>query len=514
MHSPIHSVPDLEWEAAIAVSRERGLLSTYQELVLWAEAFQRQQVLGHAARNLAAVHPGPVPDTPASVASPAATPVAPAGTNAPQVAQPCGKPPGEGGSGCMTKVPSLEAARATVRARMKLEAAMRSGRAPDGSTRHQRLQQAAQLPLRPDEASVPVNMHVDSQVRAHLDPVQPGPCEPLGEGCCKTRVCWKHRFHAYESLCQGKDQWSDLRRVPVLQRMSATEAARVVDVLGDHADRLLTAELHHMHHVADVAGTPFGRLPTPDDRAAAGVGERWSDAESDDGSVDGHEAHDTPSAHNPVCVETACVLGAADGDRHGDVGNVRDRTTSDGHTDAAQENVPPAEEVRGNSEKHMAELAKRVKKSCIADASPNALLVERGSAATLAALCDTPSIVMESPCPASRTYSGAAPASRWQQGSAAEAAVEQIRGMVEMQPAAAGCALRQPPPQLVRTAGVRARGLPCGSADVQHAWCGRGSAYTFRRRRPVLAHLSSQQALHAHAILQRSAPPVRALSGI
>eukprot|EP00892_Ulva_mutabilis_P000901 jgi/Ulvmu1/10811/UM069_0047.1 len=62
VHSPVHHVPDLEWEAALAVARTRGLLSTYQELCIWAEAFQRQQALGHAARAAAAPPPAhPIP---------------------------------------------------------------------------------------------------------------------------------------------------------------------------------------------------------------------------------------------------------------------------------------------------------------------------------------------------------------------------------------------------------------------------------------------------------------------
>eukprot|EP00892_Ulva_mutabilis_P000902 jgi/Ulvmu1/10812/UM069_0048.1 len=328
---------------------------------------------------------------------------------------------------------------------------MRAGEAPEGSAAHQRLVQAAQPQVLATDTAVACSMYVQA----------------------------KH--------------------------MPAREAAAIVDVMEDHADKLLTAELQHMQLATDAAGARPAVLARMDGRSAAGVGERWSDAESDDEGGEDRTALTTRSP--PACMP----FDDADG-QHTD-GGARAPVVSEGHSDAAQENVPPAvpvdvDALRAAAPTHVAELGARVRNTCIADASPDALLVERSAVTTVAALCDTPALVMaEAPRPGTRTNPVTRPEHLWPRDDAAEAALKEIRGMATLQPAAAGGTLRRRPPQLVRTAGKRAQEVPQGSADLQRAWCAKGGAYALRRRQPVVAHLSAEQAQRAHDILQSAAPP-------
>lgn len=294
-----------------------------------------------------------------------------------------------------------------------------------------------------------------------------------------------------------------------MQDLPPREAAAIVDVLEDHADALLTSELQHMQQAADAAGVRAAALALADDHAAAGVGERWSDAGSDDDWCTARVTR-APHACGSRSEDTSCVPFDVVGQRVSRVHAAHDSAGSDGHTEVAQENVPPVDAAPAGSASQMAQLASRVKGTCIADASLNALLVERAGGKTVAALCDAPALVMgKAPHSGSDGDPCARPTATWPRNGEAAAAVEEIRSMVTLQPAAAGCALRQPPSQLLRAAGRRVRELPQGSVDVQRAWAGGSSAYAFRRRQPVLAHLSTEQAKRAHAMLQEAAPPVR-----
>lgn len=100
-----------------------------QELTLWAEAFQRQQALGHELHR-AAEAPGGV-----------------AGADE-------------------FRAPPMERLRAAAAARQALDAAMRRGDAPDGSEECVRLRQAAEPTVHPGDVAIPAAAAVRIQVRA------------------------------------------------------------------------------------------------------------------------------------------------------------------------------------------------------------------------------------------------------------------------------------------------------------------------------------------------------------
>lgn len=252
------------------------------------------------------------------------------------------------------------------------------------------------------------------------------------------------------------------------------EGRAVVAALEDHADTLATQGLQHMQHAADAGAF---RLPGRG-AADAGHGDRWSDAGSAEDDPDGPpHACPTPDA-DPAA--GSATLGATAG------------TLSPANT--AQENVPPPPEAAGSPGGLSFDVEARVKGSCIADTTRGALVVERASSRDVARLVH--------PGLAGNSSDGG-------EGSVAERAAAEVRGMATLQPAAAGCVLRRPPPPALRAAAAAAQKLPRGSVDVPHAWLGHGSAYSLRRRRPVLAQLSAQQAQRAREVLQQSIPPVR-----
>lgn len=116
VHNPVQAVPDPEYDAAIAASRAHGLLSTYQELVLMAEAFQRQQAVGHELL----AHAGPSQRGPADF-----------------------------------RTPAMERMEAVGQAREALDVAMRNGMAPVGSEAYSQLCRAADPSLQADDVAYP-----------------------------------------------------------------------------------------------------------------------------------------------------------------------------------------------------------------------------------------------------------------------------------------------------------------------------------------------------------------------
>lgn len=140
MYNPVQTVPDPEYDAAVAASRSHGLLSTYQELVLLAEAFQRQQAFGHELL----AHAGQSQRGPADY-----------------------------------RAPAMERMQLVAQARKDLDEAMRNGSAPVGSEAYAQLCRAANPSLQADDVAYPSVAMSGSKVCAL---------------CCLARGTWSCRL--------------------------------------------------------------------------------------------------------------------------------------------------------------------------------------------------------------------------------------------------------------------------------------------------------------------------------
>lgn len=258
-----------------------------------------------------------------------------------------------------------------------------------------------------------------------------------------------------------------------------------LDVIEDHADKLLTKSLQHSQIAAD-AGAHGGRHAIHDPDCGDDLGERFSDAESDE-----ETAHAAPTTA-PFPTEGHAAREAAGSPDSGDCVAMSE------HDNAAQENVPPAISGSQKPGDCLARVEERVRNTCISGVCPDVLLVERGDTAAVERLTD-PSL--------RQGHCGSRPAST------PERAAVEVRNMVSLQPAAAGCALRHAPPPTVRSAAACSSQLREGSVDMPATCLGRRSMYTLRRPRPMLARLSAAQAQRAHTVLQRSIPAVRPSPG-
>jgi len=267
--------------------------------------------------------------------------------------------------------------------------------------------------------------------------------------------------------------------------MQRKNKGTTLDVIEDHADALLTKCLQHSQIAAD-AGAFGGPNATHEHDCSDGPGERFSDAESDD-----ETAHAAPTAAASASACPSAGHAVREVSRSPDAGDCTAMSEVD---DAAQENVPPAIPSSRKPGDCLSGVEARVKNTCISGVCPDVLLVERGGAAAVERLVD----------PALRPgHCGSGPAT------APERAAVEVRDMVSMQPAAAGCVLRHAPPPTVRSAAACSDKLRKGSVDVPTPWLGGCSTYTLRRPRPMLARLSAAQAQRAHTVLQRSIPAVR-----